>query len=97
LFTAHSYLDWLRTTPYRGLGLLVAIFGFRYVYGPIESFATNLLIHTAILIARLDRIDSEKTKIRSSKFPRQRRSDVSVWNIPSSLFAGRHLRTAFPR
>ena len=29
-----------------GLGLLVAIFGFRYVYGPIESFATNLLIHT---------------------------------------------------
>jgi Zn-dependent protease len=44
--TAHSYLDWLRTTPYRGLGLLVAIFGFRYVYGPIESFATNLLIHT---------------------------------------------------
>ena len=43
--TAHSYLDWLRTTPYRGLGLLVAILGFRYVYGPIESFATNLLIH----------------------------------------------------
>jgi Zn-dependent protease len=44
--TAHRYLDWLRTTPYRSLGLLVAIFGFRYVYGPIETFATNLLIFT---------------------------------------------------
>ncbi|HEY1424752.1 MAG TPA: site-2 protease family protein [Candidatus Acidoferrum sp.] len=42
--TAHSYLDWLRTTPYRSLGLLAAILGFRYLYGPIESFATNLLI-----------------------------------------------------
>src|SRR5437879_2898291 len=42
--TAHRYLDWLRTTPYRSLGLLVAILGFRYLYGPIEAFATNLLI-----------------------------------------------------
>ena len=42
--TAHSYLDWLRSTPYRSLGLLAAILGFRYLYGPIESFATNLLI-----------------------------------------------------
>jgi Zn-dependent protease len=42
--TAHRYLDWLRTTPYRSLGLLAAILGFRYLYGPIESFATNLLI-----------------------------------------------------
>ena len=42
--TAHGYLDWLRSTPYRSLGLLAAILGFRYLYGPIESFATNLLI-----------------------------------------------------
>jgi Zn-dependent protease len=42
--TAHRYLDWLRTTPYRSLGLLAAILGFRYLYGPIEAFATNLLI-----------------------------------------------------
>ncbi len=42
--TAQRYLDWLRTTPYRSLGLLAAILGFRYLYGPIEAFATNLLI-----------------------------------------------------
>lgn len=43
--TAHRYLDWLRTTPYRSLGLLGAILAFRYLYGPIESFALNLLIY----------------------------------------------------
>jgi Zn-dependent protease len=43
--TAHSYLDWLRTTPYRSLGLLAAIFGFRYLYGPIEGFVTHLLFY----------------------------------------------------
>jgi Zn-dependent protease len=43
--TARGYLDWLRTSPYRALGLLVAFFGFRYIYGPIEAFATNLLIY----------------------------------------------------
>ena len=42
--TAHRYLNWLRTTPYRSLGLLAAVLGFRYFYGPIEAFATNLLI-----------------------------------------------------
>ena len=42
--TAQRYLNWLRTTPYRSLGLLAAILGFRYLYGPIEAFATNLLI-----------------------------------------------------
>jgi Zn-dependent protease len=42
--TAHSYLDWLRTTPYRSLGLLIAILGFRYVYGPIEKYATDFLL-----------------------------------------------------
>ena len=43
--TAYRYLDWLRTTPYRSLGLLAAFFGFRYLYGPIQAFATNLLIY----------------------------------------------------
>jgi Zn-dependent protease len=43
--TAHRYLDWLRTTPYRSLGLLAAVLGFRYLYGPIQEFATNLLIY----------------------------------------------------
>jgi len=42
--TAQRYLDWLRTTPYRSLGLLAALLGFRYIYGPIEAFATNLFI-----------------------------------------------------
>jgi len=43
--TARSYLDWLRTSPYRVVGLLVAFYGFRYIYGPIENFATRLLIY----------------------------------------------------
>jgi Zn-dependent protease len=42
--TARGYLDWLRTSPYRLVGLLVAFYGFRYIYGPIENFATRLLI-----------------------------------------------------
>jgi Zn-dependent protease len=42
--TARSYLDWLRASPYRLVGLLVAFYGFRYIYGPIEAFATRLLI-----------------------------------------------------
>lgn len=43
--TARSYLDWLRTSPYRLVGLLIAFGGFRYIYGPIENFATRLLIY----------------------------------------------------
>lgn len=43
--TARSYLNWLHTSPYRLLGLLLAFYGFRYIYGPIESFATRLLIY----------------------------------------------------
>jgi Zn-dependent protease len=43
--TARAYLDWLRTSPYRLVGLLVAFYGFRYIYGPIENFATRLLIY----------------------------------------------------
>lgn len=42
--TARRYLDWLRTTPYRALGLLAAFLLFRYLYDPIESFVTSLLL-----------------------------------------------------
>ena len=42
--TAHRYLDWLRTTPYRSLGLLAVLLGFRYLYGPIEEFAKQVLL-----------------------------------------------------
>jgi Zn-dependent protease len=43
--TARGYLDWLRTSPYRLVGLLVAFYGFRYIYVHIETFATRLLIY----------------------------------------------------
>jgi len=42
---ARSYLDWLRASPYRLVGLLIAFYGFRYIYGPIENFATRVLIY----------------------------------------------------
>jgi Zn-dependent protease len=42
--TAQRYLDWLRESSYARLGLLVGLLGFRYFYGPIEMFATNLLL-----------------------------------------------------
>jgi len=42
---ARSYLGWLRTSPYRLLGLLAAFYGFRYIYEPIENFATRVLIY----------------------------------------------------
>jgi Zn-dependent protease len=43
--TAQRYLDWLRGSSYARLGLLVGLLAFRYFYGPVESFATNLLLH----------------------------------------------------
>ncbi len=43
--SAQRYLDWLRGSSYARLGLLVGLLAFRYFYGPIESFATNLLLH----------------------------------------------------
>ena len=46
--TAQRYLDWLRTTPYRSLGLLIAVLGFQYIYGPIQQFVTKLLIFTKL-------------------------------------------------
>jgi Zn-dependent protease len=42
--TAQRYLYWLRTSPYRALGLLVAIFGFGYIFAPIEFFVKQTLL-----------------------------------------------------
>jgi Zn-dependent protease len=44
--TARRYSNWLRTTPYRSLGLLAALLVFRYFYAPVEAMATRLLIFT---------------------------------------------------
>jgi Zn-dependent protease len=41
---AQRYLDWVRGNSYGILGLVLAIFAFRYVYGPIETVATKLLL-----------------------------------------------------
>jgi Zn-dependent protease len=43
---ARSYLDWLRGNSYAMLGLIVALLVFREVYQYVESFATNLLLHS---------------------------------------------------
>lgn len=42
---AHRYLDWLRGNSYATLGLLVGLLLFRYLYEPVEAFATNILLH----------------------------------------------------
>src|SRR5712671_6574574 len=41
---AQRYLDWLRGHSYAMVGLLVGLLVFRYFYGPVRSFATNLLL-----------------------------------------------------
>lgn len=41
---AQRYLDWVRGNSYGILGLVLAIFAFRYVYGPIETVATQILL-----------------------------------------------------
>jgi Zn-dependent protease len=43
---ARRYLDVLRGSRYGLLGLVLAIFVFRYVYGPIETLATDLLLRS---------------------------------------------------
>ena len=43
---AHLYLDWVRSNQYGILGLVLALFAFRYVYAPIEAFATELLLRS---------------------------------------------------
>ena len=41
---AQRYLDWLRGNSYGILGLVVALFAFPYIFGPIKTFATELLL-----------------------------------------------------
>src|SRR5215467_8688580 len=43
-YRAHRYLDWLRSNQYGMLGLVVALVGFQYIYGPIEAFASRILL-----------------------------------------------------
>src|SRR5207302_618671 len=40
----HRYMDWLYGNSYGILGLVAAMFAFRYVYGPIEAFARDILL-----------------------------------------------------
>lgn len=42
--SARRYMHWLQTTPYRSLGLLVALLAFRYFYAPVEQVATHYLL-----------------------------------------------------
>jgi Zn-dependent protease len=42
--TALGYLDWLRGNSYAMAGLIVGILVFRYIYGPINDFASELLL-----------------------------------------------------
>jgi len=44
--SAQRYLDWLRGNSYGLLGLVVALFGFPYIYGPIRDFATDVLLRS---------------------------------------------------
>ena len=41
---AQRYLAWLRGNSFAMLGLLVGLLLFRYFYGPVEYFASNLLL-----------------------------------------------------
>lgn len=43
---AQQYLDWLRGNSFAMVGLLVGLVVFRYFYGPVENFATNLLLRS---------------------------------------------------
>ena len=45
-YRAQRYLDWLRGNQYGLLGLVLALFAFRYVYAPIEAFAIGILLHS---------------------------------------------------
>jgi Zn-dependent protease len=46
--TAQKYLDWLRGNSLAMAGLLIGILVFRYIYSPIESFFSRLLLPTHI-------------------------------------------------
>jgi len=45
-YRAQRYLDWLRGNRFGLLGLIVAIFVFNYVYGPIRHLATSFLLRS---------------------------------------------------
>ncbi|HKW31826.1 MAG TPA: site-2 protease family protein [Candidatus Acidoferrum sp.] len=45
-YRAGRYLDWLRGNQYGILGLVLALFGFQYVYRPIEAFAMGILLRS---------------------------------------------------
>ena len=45
-YRAHRYLDWLRGNQYGILGLVLALFVFQYVYGPIQAFASRILLQS---------------------------------------------------
>ena len=44
--SAQRYLDWLRGNSYGLLGLVVALFAFPYIYGPIRAFVTEMLLRS---------------------------------------------------
>jgi Zn-dependent protease len=46
---AHRYLDWLRGNSYAMVGLVVAVFGFQYVFEPIEGAAMYALLPREVL------------------------------------------------
>jgi FtsZ-interacting cell division protein YlmF len=41
---AQKYLDWLRGNSFALAGLLVGILLFRYIYDPINTFVSTLLL-----------------------------------------------------
>jgi len=43
---SQRYLDWLRGNSYAMVGLLLGIFAFRYIYGPIKAVATYYLLRS---------------------------------------------------
>jgi len=46
---AQRYLDWLRGNSYAMLGLVAAVFAFRYIFGPIEGVAMDALLPEQLL------------------------------------------------
>jgi len=44
--SARGYLNWLRGNSYGLLGLVVAVFAFNYVYGPIRDFVSSYLLRS---------------------------------------------------
>jgi len=46
---AQRYLDWLRGNSYAILGLVAAVFAFRYIFGPIEEAAMETLLPRELL------------------------------------------------